>query len=220
MNLLTKGSEKQCKGQLKKSLEEHLEDIKKTPFNEDKYISLVSNFKNLEYKIKETESKIKLYNDLLLESKKQIISYENLIINKDGEVMIMDFGLAKAARNINYSSSSITLGTFAYAPPELFENEETTVQSDIYSLGVTMYKLLSGITGYENDTQISILNKKNKDYCDTVNQNSIDSNLFNIICKATRKSKNERYNNAREMQDELEKYINKYYIYHIIYAFF
>lgn len=136
---------------------------------------------------------------------------ENLIINKDGEVMIMDFGLAKAARNINYSSSSITLGTFAYAPPELFENEETTVQSDIYSLGVTMYKLLSGITGYENDTQISILNKKNKDYCDTVNQNSIDSNLFNIICKATRKSKNERYNNAREMQDELEKYINKYY---------
>ncbi len=86
------------------------------------------------------------------------IKPSNIIIGKDGIVKIMDFGISKSlfVKNINIARTNP--GTLPYMCPELLSGGEPTVQSDIYSLGITFYEMLTGVTPFEANSADEIIN--------------------------------------------------------------
>ncbi|RJP64162.1 MAG: hypothetical protein C4539_14935 [Ignavibacteriales bacterium] len=82
----------------------------------------------------------------------------NIIISKDGVVKIMDFGISKSlfVKNINIARTNP--GTLPYMSPELFKSGDPTIQSDIYSLGITFYEMLAGVTPFEANSADEIIN--------------------------------------------------------------
>ena len=136
----------------------------------------------------------------------------NLMVNKDGEIMIMDFGLSKAIAPISESTSGNVYGTLAYISPEQIDNKEVDHRSDLYSLGVTLYKLISGKTHFENNSYTEILKKKSLySYKELINQSELSPELFKIISKATELNKEDRYESSQEFKDDLDKFIKENY---------
>ncbi|MCD4820292.1 MAG: serine/threonine protein kinase [Candidatus Cloacimonetes bacterium] len=139
------------------------------------------------------------------------IKPENVVIRKDGEVMIMDFGLA-TVNHPSLSKHTTTLGTLAYSASEIFNNHRPTAKSDLYALGITLYKLLSGKNGFENSSQMDIINRKAHDFTEDIPRGEFPDRIFKIIDKATKNEPNERYDSALEFKQNIDDYLNDNYM--------
>ncbi len=133
----------------------------------------------------------------------------NLMIAKDGEVMVIDFGLSQVMSQDTRNEH--IMGSLPYMAPEQFE-KKVTKQSDIYQLGVSLYQMLSGQTGYEDLTAREIMGKKlSTPFMNLTDKSYLDSGLENIIKKATETNERHRYFDFSEMIADLKLYIYNNY---------
>ncbi len=135
------------------------------------------------------------------------IKPHNIILTKDNLVKITDFGIAKAASSNTINASSSAMGSVHYFSPEHARGGYTDEKSDIYSLGVVLYEMVTGKLPFDGDTPVSIAMKHLKDEpVPPIKLNSdIPQGLNDIVLKAMQKEVGSRYVNAQEMYTELQK---------------
>ena len=130
---------------------------------------------------------------------------QNIMIDQDGNARIMDFGIARFVDSDKLTGSGVMIGTPEYMSPEQAEVKEVDKRTDIYSLGVVMYEMVTGQVPFEGETPLSIVMKHKT----TMPRNVRDINtlvpkeLASIIAKCLEKDRNNRYQSAEELIEDL-----------------
>lgn len=135
------------------------------------------------------------------------IKPHNIMITEEGRVKVTDFGIARAASASTISNTSNVIGSVHYFSPEQARGRYTDEKSDIYSLGIVMYEMITGRVPFEGDSPISVALKHIQEEIIPPRDvdNTIPISLENIILKCVRKSQVERYSTASELLNDLYK---------------
>ncbi len=130
----------------------------------------------------------------------------NLMLDDDGRVVLTDFGIAKILTGAHVTSSGGMVGTPAYMSPEQGLGEAGDERSDIYSLGVILYQLVTGRLPYDAATPLAIILKHVNEPLPRPREivPDIPAELETVICKALAKAPEARYQSAQEFADALE----------------
>ncbi len=139
------------------------------------------------------------------------IKPQNVLILEDGTVKITDFGIAMALNSNELTQTNSVMGSVHYLPPEQANGSGATIKSDIYSLGILMYELLTGKLPFKGENAVEIAIKQMRDpipsVCDF--NPEIPQSVENVILKAAAKNPKNRYENALEMHEDLETVLDK-----------
>jgi serine/threonine protein kinase/Flp pilus assembly protein TadD len=129
----------------------------------------------------------------------------NIMIDKEGNVRIMDFGIARSLEAKGITGAGVIIGTPEYMSPEQVEGKEVDQRSDIYSLGVILYEMVTGRVPFEGDTPFTIgMKHKGETPKDPKELNTqISDDLNNLILKCMEKEKDKRYQSAEDLNTEL-----------------
>ncbi len=133
------------------------------------------------------------------------IKPQNIMISKDGKVKVTDFGIAKAATSNTITSN--VMGSVHYTSPEQARGGYSDAKSDIYSLGITLFEMLTGRVPFNGDTTVAIAIKHiQEDLPSPADYNDdIPISVEKIVLKCCQKSPDRRYQNAAELITDLKK---------------
>lgn len=133
------------------------------------------------------------------------IKPQNIMILDNGLVKLTDFGIALAMNSTQLTQTNSVMGSVHYLPPEQASGKGATLQSDIYSLGILMYELLTGKLPFRGENAVEIALKHLKENIPSIRKEipDIPQSIENIILRATAKNPKNRYADAREMHDDL-----------------
>lgn len=134
------------------------------------------------------------------------IKPQNIMIEDNGLVKITDFGIAMALNSTQLTQTNSVMGSVHYLPPEQANGKGSTIKSDIYSLGILMYELLTGSVPFKGDTAVEIALKHMKEKIPSIRKQNptIPQSIENIVLKATAKNPKNRYDNVRDMYSDLK----------------
>ena len=134
------------------------------------------------------------------------IKPQNILILDNGLIKITDFGIAVAMNATQLTQTNSVMGSVHYLPPEQASGKGATLQSDIYSIGILMYELLTGKLPFKGDNAVEIALKHLKEAMPSIRDEipDIPQSVENIILKATAKNPKNRYADAREMHEDLK----------------
>ena len=134
------------------------------------------------------------------------IKPQNIMILENGMVKITDFGIAMAMNATQLTQTNSVMGSVHYLPPEQASGKGSTLKSDIYSMGILMYELLTGTLPYRGDNAVEIALKHLKEPFPDIREEVEDlpQSVENIILKSTAKNPKNRYNDARAMYEDLK----------------
>ncbi len=139
------------------------------------------------------------------------IKPQNVLILDDGTVKITDFGIAMALNSNELTQTNSVMGSVHYLPPEQANGTGSTIKSDIYSLGILMYELLTGKLPFKGDNAVEIAIKQMKNpipsVCDLFPE--IPQSIENVILKACAKNPKNRYENVMEMHEDIKTALSK-----------
>ena len=130
---------------------------------------------------------------------------QNIMIKDDGQIKITDFGIAMALNSTQLTQTNSVMGSVHYLPPEQASGKGCTIKSDIYSMGIIFYELLSGSLPFRGDNAVEIALKHMRDPLPSLREENpaIPQSIENIIRKATAKNPKNRYDDARSMHEDL-----------------
>jgi len=130
---------------------------------------------------------------------------QNIMVDEEGNARIMDFGIARSLKTKGITAAGVMIGTPEYMSPEQVDAKETDQRSDIYSLGVILYEMVTGRAPFEGDTPLSVaVKQKTETPEDPRKLNSqIPEDLSNVILRCMEKDKEKRYQGAGEVHSEL-----------------
>lgn len=139
------------------------------------------------------------------------IKPQNVLVKDDGTIKMVDFGIALAHDAMQLTQTDSVMGSVHYLAPELARGENATFQSDIYSLGIVFYELLSGEVPFHGDSPVQIALKHMRDEIPSIRfiNPTIPQSVENIILKATVKRKELRYHSAEEMLKDLNECLDE-----------
>jgi serine/threonine protein kinase/Tfp pilus assembly protein PilF len=131
---------------------------------------------------------------------------QNIMIDKEGMARIMDFGIARSVSGKSITGAGVMIGTPEYMSPEQVESKETDQRSDIYSLGVILYEMITGRVPFEGDTPLSVALKQKTEVPQNPKEfnTQIPEDLCRVVLKCLEKEKQKRYQSASEVRSELE----------------
>jgi serine/threonine-protein kinase len=139
------------------------------------------------------------------------IKPHNILLTKDGVAKVADFGIARAVTNTTITMVGSTIGSVHYFSPEQARGGYADEKSDLYSLGITLYEMTTGVLPFDGETPVAIALKHLQQVPKAPIE--IDPNIprgvNDIIMKAARKDQNTRYQNAHEMLDDLYKVLRQ-----------
>ena len=148
---------------------------------------------------------------------------QNIMIEENGAIKITDFGIAMAMNASQLTQTNSVMGSVHYLPPEQASGKGSTIKSDIYSMGILFYELLTGSLPFKGENAVEIALKHMKDTLPSVRKDNpnIPQSVENIILRTTAKNPKNRYTDVREMHEDLvialnpdvvnqEKYTYKY----------
>jgi len=134
------------------------------------------------------------------------IKPQNIMILENGIVKITDFGIAMALNGTQLTQTNSVMGSVHYLPPEQASGKGSTIQSDIYSMGILMYELLTSKLPYKGDNPVEIALKHLKDPLPSIRKEIPDlpQSIENIILRSAAKNPKNRYLDAREMFEDIK----------------
>lgn len=134
------------------------------------------------------------------------IKPQNIMILENGLVKITDFGISMAMNATQLTQTNSVMGSVHYIPPEQASGKGSSLQSDIYSMGIVMYELLTGKLPYRGENAVEIALKHLKEPLPNIKEElpNLPNSIENIILKATAKNPKNRYVDAREMHEDLK----------------
>ena len=134
------------------------------------------------------------------------IKPQNIMVLENGLVKITDFGIAMAMNSTQLTQTNSVMGSVHYLPPEQASGKGSTLQSDIYSIGILFYELLTGKLPFKGENAVEIALKHLKEPLPSISEElpNIPQSVENIIIKATAKNPKNRYSDAREMYEDLK----------------
>lgn len=136
---------------------------------------------------------------------------QNIMIKDDGQIKITDFGIAMALNSTQLTQTNSVMGSVHYLPPEQASGKGSTIKSDIYSMGIIFYELLSGSLPFRGDNAVEIALKHMRDPLPSLRaeNSAIPQSIENIIMRATAKNPKNRYEDARTMYEDLLTALNE-----------
>ena len=134
------------------------------------------------------------------------IKPQNVMILDDGRVKITDFGIAIASNATELTETNSVMGSVHYLPPEQANGKGATIKSDVYSLGILMYELLTGTVPFKGDNAVEIALKQLREPIPSICslRDDVPQSVENIILKACAKNPKNRYDSAREMYQDIK----------------
>jgi eukaryotic-like serine/threonine-protein kinase len=132
---------------------------------------------------------------------------QNVLIDADGRAKVTDFGIARSLEAQGLTATGRVLGTTDYVSPEQALGHEVTGQSDIYSLGIVLYEMLTGETPFKADTQVAVAMKHVRDPLPDVQRRrpEISAALASVVERSTTKETQNRYPSVSQMVHDLEE---------------
>jgi serine/threonine-protein kinase len=131
---------------------------------------------------------------------------ENVLISDDGDVKIADFGLVRAVAAAGITSASVILGTAAYLSPEQVRNGGSSPRSDVYSVGIVIYELLTGRTPFTGDSALSIAYQRLDTDVPRASAaiDGVPPQFDELVARATARDPADRYADAIEMAAHID----------------
>ena len=132
---------------------------------------------------------------------------QNVLIDRDGRAKVTDFGIARSLEAQGLTATGRVLGTTDYVSPEQALGHEVTGQSDIYSLGIVLYEMLTGETPFKADTQVAVAMKHVREPLPDVQRRrpEISAALASVVERSTAKETQNRYQSVGQMVHDLEE---------------
>lgn len=129
----------------------------------------------------------------------------NVMINQEGQVVLTDFGIAKIVGATQYTQTGALAGTPAYMSPEQGQGERGDERSDIYSLGVMLYEMITGTVPYDADTPFAVIMQHISEPLPLPSKinPAVPEKIEQVVLKAMSKNPDDRYQTAGEMARDL-----------------
>ena len=139
------------------------------------------------------------------------IKPENVLISDDGDVKIADFGLVRAVAEAKITSTSVILGTAAYLSPEQVSTGDAGPRSDVYSVGILAYELLTGATPFTGDSALTVAYQRMDNDVSPPSAviAGVPAQFDELVLRATRRDPADRYADAQDMAADLDAIVDE-----------
>src|SRR5438034_297708 len=133
---------------------------------------------------------------------------QNVMVDKDGRVYVMDFGVARSLETPGMTQTGALMGTPEYMSPEQAKGLKVDARSDLFSLGIIFYEMLSGVSPFEADTAMATMFKRTRERAAPLAQpgSGVPVFLSDIVSKCLEIDPEQRYPSARAIIEDLEKW--------------
>jgi serine/threonine-protein kinase len=141
------------------------------------------------------------------------VSPQNIILSFDGEVKLLDFGIAKAESKIETTRAGTLKGKFGYMSPEQAEGLELDARTDIFSLGIVLWEILADARLFMAKNEVQTIRKIRDCVVPSLTKSNpeVTQDLDNIVQKALARDRNIRYQTAGDLHKDLNKFLNRHY---------
>jgi serine/threonine protein kinase/Flp pilus assembly protein TadD len=132
---------------------------------------------------------------------------QNIMVDEDGNARIMDFGIARSLSGKGITGAGVLIGTPEYMSPEQVEGKDVDQRSDIYSLGVILFEMVTGHVPFEGDTPftIGVKHKSERPRNPRELNSQLPEDLSRVVLRCLEKDRAKRYQTAEELRTDLEK---------------